>query len=266
MRVSEREESALSADGKKERGTRAQMFRVHVAPEPGRGEDRMLARLRGGDADRPRERPVWQGDPVGKAHGGGLRIDFRDTEPRVWIFVGEEPEIRNDRSPAPLRRPEFEQLHRKDVARPGTLDENRSADGVDVREVELRHILDTRVAVDLLVGGVADVELDRLPGLHLQRGHERVVPDVVEGVRADFVDGDRVHSTCGREPAFVDARLCALGVHLTRRVRDQSISFRVIAWIAMRQTSSPKTASAPSRAKSFHPSEPNTAWRTSTTQ
>jgi len=143
VRVSEREESALSADGKKERGTRAQMFRVHVAPEPGRREDRMLARLRGGDADRPRERPVWQGDPVGKAHGGGPRIDFRDTEPRVWIFVGEEPEIRNDRGPAPLRRPEFEQLHRKDVARPGTLDENRSADGVDVREVELRHILGT---------------------------------------------------------------------------------------------------------------------------
>src|SRR4029450_13212286 len=46
---------------------------------------------------------------------------------------------------------------------------------------------------------------------------------------------------------------------------DQSISFRTIAWIAMRHMSRPKPTRTPSRARSSPPQSPKTALRTSCT-
>jgi hypothetical protein len=56
-----------------------------------------------------------------------------------------------------------------------------------VREVEVRDGLDGRVLADLLVAGVAHVEFDLRARVDLEHGLDRVVPDVVEGVRPDLV-------------------------------------------------------------------------------
>ena len=55
------------------------------------------------------------------------------------------------------------------------------------------------------------------------------------------------------------------GVAPPRRLCHQSISFRVIARIATRQMTRPKTTRYPTRARSSQPSKPNTALRTRTT-
>ena len=70
-------------------------------------------------------------------------IDLGDPQPGVGELVGEKPETRDDRRPAPVLRLEGEELDLEHVARLGALDEHRAAHGVHMAEVELRHILDT---------------------------------------------------------------------------------------------------------------------------
>ena len=54
-------------------------------------------------------------------------------------------------------------------------------------EIELRNVGRVRVCIDLLVGGIANVELDVISGLDLERRLDRVVPHVVERVGPQVV-------------------------------------------------------------------------------
>ena len=64
---------------------------------------------------------------------------------------------------------------------------------VHVREVERRHGVGARVTVDLLVAGVADVQLDLRAGRDLEGRWDRVVPHVVERLGPDLVQRMTVH-------------------------------------------------------------------------
>jgi hypothetical protein len=191
VRVAEREEGPLDPDREVERGAGIEVLRVHVAA-PARGrDDRMRPRLRRRHPERAREGAERQRDAVGEAHA--IVGDLRDPQPWVRELVGQQSEARDDRRPAPVRRLELEQLDGKRVSWFGSLDVDRAADRVDLREIERRDVGGGRVADDLLVRGVADVEDDHLAGLDLQRGLERVVPRVCESVRAKLVDRSRLH-------------------------------------------------------------------------
>ncbi len=138
VRVAEREERALDADGQVERDAGVEVLRVHVPAEAGGRHDGMLPRLRQRDAERAGERAERERHAVGEPHAAGGPVDLRDAQPRVGELVGEQAEAGDDRRPAPALRPELEQLDRERVARLRALDEDRAADRVDVREVELR--------------------------------------------------------------------------------------------------------------------------------
>jgi hypothetical protein len=131
---------------------------------------------------------VRNGDLLAEAHVARGRVDLRDPKPRVRELVREEAEAGDDRRPPPVLRLERQELDLEHVARLRPLDVDRAADGVHVREVELRHVLDSGALVDLLVRGVANVQLHRFARLDLERGLDRVVPDIVERVRRYVVD------------------------------------------------------------------------------
>ncbi len=122
-----------------------------------------------------------------------LGVDVRDPKPRLGVLVREQAEAGDDRRPPPRLRPELEQLDRERVTGLGALDENRPADRIDVREVELRDVVDTGCAGDLLVGGVADVQQNRLARLDLERRLDRVVPRVLVGVGTEVVERVGLH-------------------------------------------------------------------------
>ena len=144
------------------------------------------------NADRSGERAVGKDDALGEPHVPRSGVDLRDAQPRVRILLGEEAEARDDRRPAPSVRRELEQLDGEDVSRAGALDEHRSADRVDVREVELGDVLHSGAGVNLLVRGIADVQPHDRVRLHFERGLDRVVPDVAERLAAQIVDGSTV--------------------------------------------------------------------------
>jgi hypothetical protein len=189
MRVAKREESSLDPDRQEELDPCSEVLDVHVPAESRRRDDRVLAGLGDGDAERAWERPVGQRDHLAEAHCARGRVDLGDPKPRVGELVGEEPEAGDDCRPAPVLGLERKELHLEDVARLRSLDEDRPADRVHVREIELRHVLDTGAVVDLFVRGVAHVQLHRFARLDLENGLDRVVPDVVERVRGYIVDG-----------------------------------------------------------------------------
>src|SRR5262245_24015391 len=162
----------------------------------------MLAGLGGCDADRAWERAIGEDDSLPKPHETGSRIELRDAKPRVRVLVGEEPEFGNDRRPSPVARLELEKVDDEHVARPGALDEEGAADRIDVSEIELQDVFGARGGVNLLVRRVPEVELDDVARIQLERGLDRVVPDVVERVAAEIVDRSSVeigHEASPRE-------------------------------------------------------------------
>ena len=136
----------------------------------------MRAGLGRRDSDRSGKRRERKRDPIAEADAP--RLDVRDSQPGVRVFIREEPELRNDRGPSPLRRLEFENLHGEHVAWLGSSYVHRAANRIHVLEVELRDVACVRVATDLLVGRVSDVKLDGLARSDLERRVDRVVPDV----------------------------------------------------------------------------------------
>jgi hypothetical protein len=197
MRVAHREERALDPDGEEERRPGAQVLHVHVPAPDRRRHDGVLPRLGQGDADRAGERLERQLDALGERDPAGVLLDLRDAKPRIGELVGEEAEAGDDRGPAPVARAQLQDLDGQRVAGLGALHEHRARDRVHVREVERRDRVGPRVGGDLLVGRVADVQLDVVAGVDLDRRGDRVVPDVVERVRAHVVK----RLACHRSPS-----------------------------------------------------------------
>src|SRR6185437_3907984 len=126
------------------------------------------------------------------------------------------------------------------------LHEHRPADRVHVREVERGDRLGARIPPDLLVAGVAHVQLDLGAGIDLQGGRDGVVPDVVERLWPDLVQRMTVHP---KTPLPVTERestgagyMCAGrgrrsgSTHVTRAARVASNS--ALKWRLMRPPSS----------------------------
>ena len=89
-----------------------------------------------------------------------LAVQAGDPQRRIGELFRQQPEVREDPGPSPLGGLEFEELDLERVARLGALDEDRPADLVDTREVDLGHVLDRRVLANLAVRGLEGVELD----------------------------------------------------------------------------------------------------------
>jgi hypothetical protein len=148
-----------------DRGANRVRRRLHqVGPDPGADVVRRLLARRKGARREPRLRRVDLEVPT-------------DREPH------DDVHRRLDRGPADLAVA----LRRVRVAER----EHGPAHRVDVVEVEPGHVLRARVGTDLLVGGIAHVQLDDGAVVDLERRLDRVVPDVVESVLANAVERAR---------------------------------------------------------------------------
>jgi hypothetical protein len=146
----------------------------------------VLTRLGKRDADRPREWLEGQRDPLAEADV--CPIDLGDPQPGVGKLVGEQAEAGDQSRPAPVAGRQLEDVHLEDVARRCSPHLDRAGHRVDMREVEAGHGVGAGVAVDLLVRGVAHVAQNLLAGGDREHRLDRVVPDMVVGVRAHLVN------------------------------------------------------------------------------
>src|SRR5205823_14800522 len=139
------------------------------------------------------------------------------------------------------------------VSRLCPLHEHGPAHRVDVVEVQPRDVLQARVRSDLLVGGIAHVQLDDRAGLDLERRVDRVVPDVVEGVLANAVERARriVHqrpSSLRSSAAFTEGQSSSITAYQAESRRSLPRTTMCLRWIP--SNSAGRAASA-RRARSF---------------
>ncbi len=190
--VADAEQGAGGGDGEVEGGAGGEVLDVHVPAPLGGGQDAVWSGLFGREADRPGERRERERDPVVEPDLVRLGVDGRDVQPRVGELVGEQPELGDDRRPAPVVRDQLEDLDLERVARFGALDVDRAGDRVDVAHVHLRDVLRRRVPGQLPAGRVRGLELHRRARLDLQHRRDRVVPHRLPVLSADAVERVRV--------------------------------------------------------------------------
>ena len=155
------------------------------------------------DADRPRERAVREGrfpprtargpllDRASemRSHGSGYS-SARSPKPGM---IAVHPQSRGLNSRAPPRG----------RLRGGHPYKERSADGLTCEKSRLQDVLGARAGVNLLVGCVADVELDDVAWIAARAQARSSCPDVVERVATKVVDRSRVQVRL-RPPKWVD--------------------------------------------------------------
>src|SRR4029079_12711379 len=112
---------------------------------------------------------------------------------RIRELVGEQPEARDRRRPAPVGRLEGEQVALERVAGLRAVDRDGPVDLVDAREVERRDLLDGRRLGQRAVAGAEQAQLDLVAvadGLDRRDGR---VPGEMEPVAADVDQWGRAH-------------------------------------------------------------------------
>ena len=113
----------------------------------------------------------------------------------IGEVVGEQPEARDARRPAPVGRLELEEVDLERVAGLGAVDRDRAVDLVDAVEVEASEVLDRRSRRQLAAAGVEQVELDDGAAVDGLDRRDRRVPREVEAIARDVECRTGLHGT-----------------------------------------------------------------------
>ena len=192
--VADAEQGALHLNRKVERRADAELLDVEVPADPPGRHHAVDARLGRCQPDHAAEELEGDADPVAERRPTAC-AELPDLEPGCRELVGEEAEAGDDRGPsggAHLHRPN---LNRENVARPGALDVNRPAGGVDPLEVEVDDGINARGGADLPGRGVGDLERQLGAGAD---GDDRL--PVIGPVQLGAVD-DLVNRAHGFQPS-----------------------------------------------------------------
>ena len=135
--VADREPGAVVEDRQEQRRARGQVAGVHVAAVDV-GRDRRERPRPRRDAQLAAERDDRDADAGEELGPLPDRRQAGDLVGRIRELVGEQPEARDRRGPAPVGRLEVEQLDLERVAGLRTVDRDGPVDLVDAREVERR--------------------------------------------------------------------------------------------------------------------------------
>ena len=161
-----------------EGGARRQVARVHV-PAMDVGRDRRARAVHGRDPDLATERDDRHAD-AGQEFGEVTdRRQACDPERGIGELVREQAETRDARRPAPVGRPEIEQIDLQGVAGLGAFDGDRSVDLVDAIEIEVGEVVQRRGRRQLPAARIETVERDRAARCHRGDGWDGGVPGEV---------------------------------------------------------------------------------------
>src|SRR5438477_7452721 len=234
MAVARGEHAARNENGEVQLGAGGQVPGVDVAGAFGRRQDVMPARFVCRHAHGPAERRDRDADVFPQV-GGGPVAEVEVPDVGLGEIGGQQPEAGQDGRPAPRPWLEAQDLHLQGVARLGTLDEDRSAERIELVEVERPELGGVVPLLQLARRHLLGVEIDDIPRLDLDRGGQRVVPLVVEGVMSDRVFP---HACLCHHFLTTGAALSLIGAALARNTFLSNLPTEVLGTSSMNRISS----------------------------